>query len=255
MWLGPAYSPDKTKREKSIISLVPSLTELLFELGLGKQIIGRTKFCIHPATAIKQIPIMGGTKNIQIEKVINLQPDIIIANKEENTRQDIEALSAFSHVYLTDISSIQDLIDCIQDWIKFIPEANGTSLLQSLSLLDFAGIFPPLNVAYLIWYNPLMTIGHDTFIHYMLKMSGLHNVFSDKTRYPETNRDELIKLKPDLIFLSSEPFPFTSKHQKELEELLPCTRVVLVDGEMFSWYGSRILSAPAYFRELAKKLT
>jgi len=255
MWLGPAYSPDKTKRGKTIICIVPSLTELLFDLGLSKQIIGRTKFCIHPAPAIKQIPIVGGTKNIQIEKVRNLQPDIIIANKEENTRQDIEALSAFSHVYLTDISNIQDLIGCIQDWIKFIPEANGTSLIQSFSLLDFAGIFPPLNVAYLIWYNPLMTIGHDTFVHYMLKMSGLHNVFSDKTRYPETNRDELTKLKPDIIFLSSEPFPFTSKHQKELEELHPSTRVVLVDGEMFSWYGSRILSAPAYFRELASKLT
>lgn len=255
MWLGPNFSPDKTKRGKTIVSLVPSLTELLFDLGLGQLIIGRTKFCLHPAQEIKQIQVVGGTKNIQIEKVRMLKPDIIIANKEENTREDVEALSVFSHVYLTDISNVPNLITCIQQWIEFFPEADGHGLMQSLSLLDFSGIFPPMNVAYLIWYNPLMTIGHDTFIHYMLTMSGLQNIFREKTRYPETSVHEVAKLKPDVIFLSSEPFPFSAKHQKELEKFLPSTRIVLVDGEMFSWYGSRILSAPAYFRQLAGKLT
>lgn len=255
MWLAPTYNPDKTKRGKTIISLVPSLTELLFDLGLEKQIIGRTKFCIHPSPQIKQIQVVGGTKNVHIEKIRQLNPDIVIANKEENTREDIESIRAFTHVYLSDISDISDLVQCIQDLTDSIPEATGTAILTSLSNLNFSGLFPSLRVAYLIWYNPLMTIGLDTFIHYMLTKAGLINVFGERTRYPETSWDELQKLNPDLVLLSSEPFPFTSRHQEIFQEHLPGKKVLLADGEMFSWYGSRILSAPAYLRELADKLT
>jgi ABC-type Fe3+-hydroxamate transport system substrate-binding protein len=254
MWYDPNKIPDKNRRDKKIISLVPSLTELLFDLGLASQIKGRTKFCIHPMPEVKRIEVIGGTKNIRVEKIKNIHPDIIIANKEENTKEDIEAVSAFAPVYVTDISSIDDIIVCIKDWSEYIPETEGEKLAEQLTTLNFENIFPAKSAAYLIWKNPLMTVGGDTFIHHMLTRAGLVNVFGDTTRYPVTNWDELRQKKPDLVFLSSEPYPFTRQHISTFSEFLPDSKIVLVDGEIFSWYGSRVLKAPAYFRDLAENL-
>lgn len=228
-----------------IISLVPSLTELLFDLGFEDKIIGRTRFCIHPENKIKAVPICGGTKNPNIEKILSLNPDLIIANKEENRKQDIEALENEVEVLVSDIGSIQEGIEFIQLLGEKLEAATSSNRLVNKiqETFDKRPSIAPINTAYFIWKDPWMTIGNDTYIHDVMSHYGLQNVFEKETRYPTTTIEELIELSPELVLLSSEPFPFKEKHIKELQHHLPKSRIILVDGEWFSWYGSRMLPA------------
>ncbi|TDO22758.1 helical backbone metal receptor [Pedobacter duraquae] len=245
---------------KRIISLVPSQTELLFELGLNKELVGLTKFCIHPAAAVAEKTKIGGTKKLKIDLIRSLQPDLIIGNKEENEQGDIETLMAEFPVWMSDISNLEEAkvaIAGIGEVVDRAPEAAylnhlitaGFSDLQVLALQQ--GI--DKKVAYLIWKDPYMFAGRNTFIHGILAINGLSNVVT-ADRYPELTLDALAALKPELILLSSEPYPFKEKHILEIQERIPEAQVMLVDGEMFSWYGSRLVKAVQYFFNWQKEL-
>lgn len=238
-----------------IISLVPSQTELLYDLGIGDRVVGITKFCIHPEEWFRSKPRVGGTKKVDIEKVRALRPDLIIGNKEENERTDIEALAQEFPVWMSDINHLPDALDMI----RRVGALTGTTAKAEGIATDieaaFAGLRPSTegySVAYLIWRGPWMVAGPGTFINDMLMRCGYANAFAHRTeRYPEVTSAELAAADPDLIFLSSEPYPFAEKHIAELNLILPGAPVRLVDGEMYSWYGPRLLRSPAYFSGLS----
>lgn len=233
-----------------IISLVPSQTELLYDLGLGERVVGITKFCVHPETWFKTKHRVGGTKKVDMDKVRALKPDLIIGNKEENERKDIQALEKEFPVWMSDVRSLHHAAHMI----VHIGEMTGTGKKADLILRGIADAFaglkpldPPLTVAYLIWREPYMVAGHGTFVNDMLRRCGFTNVFGDRAeRYPEIGPQELAAADPDIILLSSEPYPFQEKHIAEMNLICPGTPVKRVDGEMFSWYGSRLQQAPAY---------
>jgi ABC-type Fe3+-hydroxamate transport system substrate-binding protein len=242
----PVYPPQR------IVSLVPSQTELLADLGLVDRVVGLTKFCVHPASWRKEKTIVGGTKQLHLDQIRQLQPDLIIANQEENDREQVEALAQEFPVW---VSKVVDLPTALE-MILGVGEATGTrTLAEDLALkikVSFAGLedFPLRSCAYLIWRKPYMVSGGDTFIQAMLDAAGFQNVFGHQDRYPEVSLAELAAADPEWILLSSEPFPFQEKHLAELSAVCPNAEIRLVDGEMFSWYGSRLLRSADYFRTL-----
>jgi ABC-type Fe3+-hydroxamate transport system substrate-binding protein len=227
-----AKFPSHSKR---IISLVPSQTELLYHLGLEDEVVGITKFCVHPTQWHKNKTRVGGTKNVNIEKVKALQPTLIIANKEENVKEQVEALQQIAPIYVLTNKRNEALQLCqqIQDGFNQLPTNHHQ-----------------LTTAYLIWQNPIMVAGGNTFITDMLQHCGFTNVFANQQRYPQITIDEINAANPQFIFLSSEPYPFKQKHIDELQTQIPKATILLVDGEMFSWYGSRLLQATNYFKQL-----
>ena len=243
-----------------IISLVPSITELLYSLELDEAVVGITKFCVHPNKWFTTKTRIGGTKNIDIEKIQQLQPTLIIANKEENVKEQVEALQIFSNVLVTDVNDVQSAIEMILIIGKLTnTKEKALTITQQISagfseLKQLHVMHQPINVAYIIWKNPYMSIGGDTFIHDMLQYCGCRSVFENKNRYPVTTIEELQSLLPHYVFLSSEPFPFKQKDIDELQQQLPDSKIILVDGEMFSWYGSRLIQAVAYLAHLSPKL-
>lgn len=239
-----------------IVSLVPSQTELLYSLGLEEEVVGITKFCLHPKLWFKSKTRVGGTKTINVDVVKQLNPTLIIANKEENTQDQIEALRDVCTVYVSDIVSFQDALDMIDMVGQLTRRVEmARELIEQLQYLSEQFIKPNdiRRVLYLIWENPIMAAGKNTFIDSMLSLAGWQNVL-EENRYPELNNDNIISLKPDLIFLSSEPFPFKAKHIKHYQSLVPQAKVELVDGELFSWYGSRLLHSFQYLKKLHEKL-
>ncbi|CAN5463988.1 helical backbone metal receptor [soil metagenome] len=243
---------DLPSTPKRIISIVPSQTELLFSLGLDKEVVGITKFCTHPAAQFKSTTKVGGTKQLNIAQIKQLRPDLIIANKEENERSQVEELMSICPVWISDISDLSGALTMIERVGAMVgrePEANELCRAISHRFDKLTVDSKNLTVAYLIWRKPYMVAGTDTFINSMLRLCGLTNAFN-AGRYPEVTDEMLINAKPDVVFLSSEPYPFTDKHIREFKKLLPGAVIRLVDGEMFSWYGSRLLLAPGYFEEL-----
>ena len=239
-----------------IISVVPSQTELLFDLGLSDEIVGITKFCIHPKGKVNQVVKVGGTKQLDIEKIKSLQPDLIIANKEENERSQIEELMNVCPVWVSDISDLAGAIEMIERVGEVVGKAEQAKKLAA----EIAQRFDQLSIdptnkraAYFIWRKSYMVAGKGTFIDSMLHRCGLVNAFGQE-RYPEVTVQSLIEAAPDVILLSSEPYPFKEKHIDELKAIVPHAKVKLVDGELFSWYGSRLLHTPAYFEQLIADL-
>jgi len=246
---------------KRIVSLVPSQTELLFDLELDAEVVGLTKFCVHPIDKFARCVKVGGTKKLNIDLIKDLKPDLIIGNKEENSRLDIEELSALFPVWMSDIYNLEDAkrtILQIGELVDRQPEASYLIHLISAGFADLQtlALERGINkkVAYLIWKKPYMAAGINTFINDILALNGMTNVIKS-TRYPELDLNELLSLKPDLVFLSSEPYPFSDSHVQEIQALLPDTKVMLVDGEMFSWYGSRLVKAVQYFFEFQKQIS
>lgn len=238
-----------------VISLVPSITEALFDLGLTEnEVIGRTKFCIHPYEKIKNVEIIGGTKNINIEKIKSLQPDLIIANKEENVKDQVEALMEDFKVMVTHVETVEDNYYLVKNLGNIFHQEEKAKAynLKIYEVLNQTKINSPIKAAYLIWKNPYMTIGSDTFIHHILTETGFENSFKDKTRYPEITVEDLVET--DIIMLSSEPFPFKEKHIDELKAFYPEKKIMIVDGEAFSWYGTHIAKCGEYFKELISEI-
>lgn len=241
-----------------IVSLVPSQTQLLYDLGLEDQVVGITKFCIHPAHWFETKTRIGGTKTVNIEKVKALQPDLIIGNKEENTRADIEALQSLAPVWVSDVDTLDNALEMIQHISEMTGRlSEGTQLIRTISdrfnaLGNRIKCHPVRGkrVVYVIWNDPIMAAGTDTFIHDMLERCGLENCIQI-SRYPEITGDE----KPDVVFLSTEPFPFSETHFPQYQRIFSSAKIVLVNGELFSWYGSALTEAPLYFEQLLDELT
>jgi len=245
-----------------IVSLVPSQTEFLFDLGLDKSVVGITKFCVHPQEWFQSKTRVGGTKKIDFDKIKELAPDLIIGNKEENQKQQVEELMKNYPVWMSDISTLKDAYGMMVSIgeiagkreeagnIKLTIESAFNNLVMELATIPLER----KRVAYLIWQKPTMVAGSGTFIDHLLSTCGLENVFADTGRYPEVTEQALQKADPEIIFLSSEPFPFKEKHVQHFQELCPSAKVMTVDGEMFSWYGSRLLAAPHYFSSLIKAI-
>ena len=236
-----------------IVSLVPSITELLCDLGLESQLVGCTKFCIHPAHLRKRIKVVGGTKSVHLDRIEALQPDLIIANKEENSKEEVDQLIEAYPVWVSKVKTIEDSFELIEHLGKICDcrqEAERLSERLRKSLFVDDKKLSPKKVAYLIWKSPYMTVGGDTYIHNMLELHNFQNVFAERLRYPQVSIEEIKKQEPDLVFLSSEPFPFKKDHLREIQLLLPQSKVVMVDGEYFSWYGSRQLYLQNYIQEL-----
>jgi ABC-type Fe3+-hydroxamate transport system substrate-binding protein len=240
-----------------IVSLVPSQTELLYDLGLDEQVIGITKFCIHPDKWFRTKTRVGGTKTIDIDKVIGLQPDLIIANKEENVKEQVDTLRGIAPVYVSDVNNLNDALSMIAGIGEITQRKNQADELVAgiqSAFTHLAHQLPAANhqpsTAYLIWQDPFMAAGGDTFISDMMRRCGFGNAFGHKQRYPGVTGEELAQC--DLILLSSEPYPFKEKHLEEFSTKyqIPISKFRLVDGEMFSWYGSRLRNAAGYFQEL-----
>lgn len=238
-----------------LLSLVPSQTELLFDLGLAERIVGVTKFCVHPEEQVKQKAKVGGTKTFNFEAIAALQPDLIIGNKEENYKEGIEQLRQQYPVWMSDIYTLDDALQMIEQ----LGEITGTTA-RAKKLTDtistrFEALqpaSPPATAAYFIWRKPYMAAGSHNIIDHTLQRCGFRNVFTHRPRYPEVTPEQLQQANPQLILLSSEPYPFREKHIAEFQELCPQAKVLTVDGEMFSWYGSRLLHAPAYLQQVIK---
>jgi ABC-type Fe3+-hydroxamate transport system substrate-binding protein len=243
-----------------IVSLVPSQTELIVSLGLRSQLVGLTKFCIHPEGLIKEKTVVGGTKQIHIEDIKALRPDIILCNKEENTKAIVAACEDICPVHISNVQTLEGNYDLIKQYgVLFNKEIEAASIIAKQKT-EFNQLTNTLKgveqkkVVYLIWRKPYMTIGNDTFINYLLEISGFDNVFANKTRYPEVQLQELKNLSIDYVFLSSEPYPFKEKHFKDFEGIVEEGKLIKVDGEYFSWYGSRLLGATTYFKKLRTSL-
>lgn len=237
---------------KRIISLVPSQTELLFDLGLDDEVVGITKFCIHPEVKFKRKEKIGGTKQLNLVKIRSLKPDLIIGNKEENGQQQIEELRQEFPVWMSDIYNLEDalmMIKGVGEVVNRETEANEISNHIQKSFESLV-IHPTKKALYFIWKDPYMLAGKNTFIDEMLQRSGFENMIQEQ-RYPEFSLAQLSSMQPESVFLSSEPYPFKEKHIQELKEIWPKADIKLVDGEMFSWYGSRLLKAADYFKTLS----
>lgn len=237
-----------------IISLCPSLTETLYDLGLGGKIVGRTQFCIHPTSEVKKIMSVGGTKQVKYERFHALQPDIIFAVKEENTPEMIATLEKDFEVYVFDIETIVDALEMITT----LGEITGTrekamelSHKIAQGWQEIEGIFSPLKTAYFIWKEPYMLAGKDTFIDEVMAHIGLKNLARDLMgRYPSVLDTDMVALNPEMILLSSEPYPFKNEHVNHFQKQFPTAKVQIVDGEFFSWYGSRMYLAINYFKKI-----
>lgn len=243
--LGNSITLDRTPL--TIVSLVPSITELLIDLGLRQELVGCTKFCVHPAGLKNEITVIGGTKTVHIERILALKPDLVIANKEENDRETIVKLQKETNVWVSQIKTLNDahqMITAIGEMTNTQDRANQIREEQ-LAMIKSIGKSHG-RVAYLIWRDPWMTVGGDTYISDMLEHVGYTNAFKHLTRYPSVDIERLRAADLDMIFLSSEPFPFSEQHRINLQKDLPDTLVRLVDGEFFSWYGTRILHKPNY---------
>lgn len=249
-----------TSTSSRIVSLVPSLTELLCWLGLEEGLVGVTKFCTHPINIRKSAVVVGGTKQVHIDRVAALQPDLILCNKEENTREIVEVLSAICPVHVSDIITLADFYEVLQQYGEIFQREQEANLLKTrIRERQFkfkqSHLGKPVRVAYFIWKDPWMLAGKDTFIDEMLREGGFCNVAMSGGRYPVVGHNWPPEWEqPEWVFLSSEPYPFKDKHINEIRELLPQSKVILVDGTWFSWYGSRLPQAFDYMEKLRAQL-
>ncbi len=244
----PIFTSDSF-RDMKIVSLCPSLTELVFDLGHGNELVGRTKFCIHPADRVGAVEKVGGTKNPKIDRIIDLAPDIVLLNEEENRREDAEALEragvrchvSFPHTALETAEMVRSIAAAIDARDQGERIARDIETRHARVKRAAAGR-SPVRFAYLIWREPWMTVNGDTFVSALLGDAGGQNVFATRVdRYPAVTPEELAAVEPDVVLLSTEPFPFKASHADELAGLsgVARERMQIVDGELLSWHGSR----------------
>jgi ABC-type Fe3+-hydroxamate transport system substrate-binding protein len=241
-----------------IVSLVPSQTELLHDLGLGDRVVGITKFCTHPSEWYRQKTRVGGTKKLNYKKIVDLDPDLILANKEENQKEDVEWLRERFPVWVSNVHDVPSAIEMIEQ-IGIITGKNESALQigsEIESRFDsLRNYHKEKRVIYLIWNSPYMAAGKGTFIDSIMAHAGWKNVVMEE-RYPELDVQKMLQLQPDHILLSSEPFPFGTKHLEEIQNIFLRTesknspKIMLVDGRIFSWYGSALLETPKYIKRL-----
>jgi ABC-type Fe3+-hydroxamate transport system substrate-binding protein len=253
--LGSSVFLEKTPGR--IISLVPSQSEFLWDLGLQDRLVGISKFCIRPGEMFRSVERVGGTKELDIEKIRRLKPDLIIGNKEENTKEQIDILAKEFPVWMSDVNTFDDAYFMMLELGRITGkprEAGKITQSVQASLAGIKDIFSGQTVAYFIWNRPYMFAAADTFIDHVLTHLGFRNALGSLSRYPRVEIEDLHNAAPELCFLSSEPFPFKEIHAKMIQELLPDSKVLLVDGEIFSWYGTSLLRIAEYAKDLKKRM-
>ncbi len=250
---------DQMNREVSIttevtriVSLVPSQTEYLYDLGLGNHVVGQTIFCIHPEEQFASAHKIGGTKKLHLDKIRALKPDLIIGNKEENDQGQIEELQKEFPVWMSDIFTYSDAREMMLALAEILAESERGQVIVNETDKEWERSRGMLqgSMLYLIWRDPYIAVGTQTFIHSLCEHIGFKNA-CHKQRYPQISNAE-VQSDLDYILLSSEPFPFKQKHIEELEELNPQAKVKLIDGEICSWYGSRLKYMYSYFSTFKK---
>lgn len=243
------------KNPERIISLVPSQSEFLWDIGLKNEIIGITKFCIHPGEMFSKVERIGGTKTLNIEKIRSLKPDLIIGNKEENEKEQIEILQKEFNVWMSDIYSLNDSLKMMDEIGKMTGREKESKKVIEKIRSGFKDSKAPTfgKAIYLIWKDPFIAAGKNTFIDEMLSYCGFENAIKE-TRYPQITAEKISLIRPEYILLSSEPYPFAEKHIQELKRFCTDSKIILADGEFFSWYGSRLQYAPDYFKKLRENL-
>lgn len=234
-----------------IVSLVPSITDLLYALEASDQVVGITRYCIPPEE-ISHLPArIGGTKNLDIPLILSLKPDLIIANKEENDKDQVQQLEKTCRVWTTNIILVEDALDMILELGKKINLYSRAEAMVTQIQNSFKSIIPINKTCiYLIWNNPIMIAGGDTYIHAMLKQAGLFNLAFNQNRYPTITETTIKELNPEFILLSSEPYAFRQHHVDHFKNMFPDSKTILVDGQMFSWYGSKMLAFSTYLKSL-----
>ena len=234
-----------------IVSLVPSITEWLWDMGLDDRVVGITKFCVRPEAWFRSKSRIGGTKQVHLDRLVALEPDLVIANKEENDASDVEAIRAAGiPVWTSDVGTWDDALEMMQLLGELLEVADKAAALNAELEQSLPTPSSPVKrAAYAVWNAPLMLAGTDTFIHDIMARLGFENVVQT-TRYPTFTDPELQAAQPEILLLPSEPFPFAEKHLPALQARFPNTQLLLVDGEMFSWYGSRM----RYVREYGERL-
>ena len=248
-------------RPQRIVSLVPSITDLLHALKLGDRVVGITRFCERPEHWRDTKTIVGGTKNVKPHTVSDLNADLVIANHEENEKADVEAIAdeLGVPVYVTEVQTVPGATEMIRAVGHLTATVEAASEMAGTIDERFEALprTNPVRAVYLIWRDPYMTVGGDTFIHDVMTRGGFENLYAGSTRYPEVPLDALAARSPDVVLCSSEPFPF---HQKDvftadLRDALPDADVQIVDGQLFSWYGPRLLHTPEYLTSLHGELS
>lgn len=240
---------------KRIISLVPAITETLYHLGLENEIVGRTRFCKFPADKVHTARNIGGTKEIKLDRIHELKPDLIIAEKEENTKEIVETLEKNYPVFVFEVQNVSDVSRMIQDIGSFTERNEAATKLVDEIKSSFQSLPKAIHkrVAYVIWRKPYMVVGKDTYIQSLLDEFGFINPFTEvEGRYPVVTEEDLLNADLDEILLATEPFPFGEKHLQEFQEMLPNVKPRIVDGEMF-WYGAKMVEATAYFKDTFHK--
>ena len=249
-----------------IVCLVPSITELLFDLGLQSKLVGRTGFCIHPKELVRKVPKVGGTKTIDVARIKRLRPTHLIVNVDENPRGLVDEIARFvPHVVVThpraprDNVSLYRLLGGI-----FSCEQEAEALCRRFEhaydeVATIGASWPRQKVLYLIWKAPWMTVSADTYISRMLAAVGWDTVApNSNARYPTVDLNPALLAQVDFVLLSSEPYSFRERHCVEVLDSLPersRTRVALIDGAMTSWYGSRAIQGLTYLREFRQGLS
>ena len=249
-----------------LISLCPSLTELLFDLGVGEYVVGRTKFCVHPQGAVERVERLGGTKNPKIDRIVELKPNIVFMNEEENRREDADKLRARNiRVHASVPRTPEETAAMVRSIAGAVGRReSGERIAQQIETaaarVRAASVQAARRVtyAYLIWRDPWMTISDDTFVAEILKLPGGVNVFGQMAaRYPAITVLELASACPDVVLLSTEPFPFAEPHIDELTAAtgLARERFLIVDGELLSWHGSRTPLGIAYAEDVLTRVS
>jgi ABC-type Fe3+-hydroxamate transport system substrate-binding protein len=232
-----------------IVSLCPSLTELVFALGRGDELVGVTDYCVHPAEGVAAVEKVGGTKTPKVARIVELAPDIVLLNEEENRIEDAQALEAHAvrclNTFPKDALETAAMVRTIGAALQRDEAAERVALdieTRAKRVADAARGRREVSWAYLIWRKPWMSVNRDTFASALLSLAGGRNVFGDApTRYPEIRIEELVAADPQLVLLCTEPFPFEARHIDELCTLTgwPRSRFRIADGEYLSWHGSR----------------
>lgn len=244
-----------------IVSLVPSVTELLFALGLGPNVVGRTAFCVHPRPAVKKVPSLGGTKKIDFDKLAAARPTHVVVNVDENPKSMVDRIAdTGAEIVVTHPIDVEDNIPLYRTMgAVFGREAAAAGLVRDLETAmaeadAAAARLPRRDVLYLIWKDPWMTVSADTYISRMLAKVGWRTLGHDPgVRYPEVALDDATLERADLILLSSEPFPFKDRHARDLAAQFPAhaEKFMRIDGGLVSWYGSRAIDGVRYVAGLA----
>ncbi len=238
--------------ERRIVSLVPSLTHTLALWGLSSEIVGCTQFCVEPPSLYKSATQVGGTKDFDVEKISRLHPTHILLNKEENPKDRVEFLMAHYPCLLTfpcGPADVPDMLRAMGSFLSCSDRAEKEALELEQLLHDDGGITRiQRSFLYLIWRNPYMAVGTDTYISRLLEAMGWQNSYQGAERYPSLSLEQIEELAPEVILMSSEPFPFKKRHARELRANCPkldqgSKRIYGIDGRLMSWYGSKTKEA------------